>query len=96
MPSLTIYQEAESFDFRDYVGEICCAQLNGGPLFWNRNGLVGKVPAGILRDTLDLFIACEKMQRRGRIVDLPAAAYTISWDQTEDHRPESARPDKGQ
>lgn len=88
MSSYRIYHNSDRFDCRGpHFPGITSAATTGGVLFWEREGMIGKVPNSILRDLLDLYRAYAILREWGRIVDLPPVAYELTWDQTVDHRP---------
>lgn len=93
MSSYRIYHNSDRYDIRPHLIGVSAAAVEGGPLFWHRDGMVGKIPNTILRDTLAVYKSYNEMQQRGRVVDIPAAAYELTWDQTVEHRPVNAPPE---
>lgn len=96
MRSLTIYRDSESFSIIAEYAAIFDHAVRGLPVYWNRAGMVGKLPVSVLLNAIDTFRIYRDMQRQGRITDIPAAAHTINWDQTDEHCPESLRPDQAE
>lgn len=89
MLSYLISHNSDRFDIRPFYYGVTLNAVQGLPLFWERDGMIGKVPAAVVLDLLDVLRSYEAMQQRGRIVDLPAAAYELTWEQTIEHRPTS-------
>lgn len=89
MLSYLISHNSDRFDCRGEMRHLFDILTTGGVLFWDRDGLRGKIPSAVLGDLLRTFVAYKEMQQRGRIVDLPAAAYELTWEQTIEHRPAS-------
>lgn len=89
MLSYRILHNSDRFDIRLYWIPLVAIAGDGGCLLWELDGCVGKISNANLREQIRLLSAYEKMQQRGRIVDLPAAAYELTWDQTIEHRPAS-------
>lgn len=89
MPSYRILHNSDLFDIRPWRPRLASLALMEGVLFWERDGLIGKIDNATLTAQLMIYDSYKQMQQRGRIVDLPAAAYELSWEQTIEHRPVS-------
>jgi hypothetical protein len=89
MNLLHISHSSERFDIRPHVADLIAAHALNRCVMWHRDGMTGLIHPEVLGNALDLFHSYETMRQRGRITELPAAAYTITWDQCFDVQCES-------
>lgn len=88
MRSLTLSDPKSMLDIRPHAEALEALANDGGFLLWHRDGMVGKIPNVVLRDIVTVYLAYETLRQRGRITELPAAAYSLHWSQASDVRSE--------
>lgn len=86
MRSYCISHGTDRFDIRPYFESIDALAATGKALLWERGGMIGKLDNAMLREQVMIYVAYKQMQQAGRIVDLPAAAYELRWEQTIERR----------
>ena len=64
--------------------ELRRIEQDGGVLYWNHKGVVGRVSLSVLRDGLDIVDTYFPQHYQPRVVrSVPAAIGWITWDQAE-------------
>lgn len=91
MGSLLISLAAETLDVREFLPQLQYCEKRGLRLAWQRDGMVGYLDCGTIANALELYNTHETMRQRGRIIELPAAAYTVTWNQCSNVQCESDR-----
>lgn len=87
MRSLTVSNPSDRFDIRPHLDLFYEARDLGCGLLWLRDGMAGYVSASVVGDAIEILKTYESMKERGRIAELPPAAYEITWDQVVNVRP---------
>lgn len=81
MLSYRISHSGDKLDIRPHIKGLDLAKRGFDIVYWHRDGMVGKLPWAIVAACITLYKSYVEMQKRGRLVDIPAAVYEIEWDQ---------------
>lgn len=83
MTSYQLLAETERLNILDYdVEKLRQTAESGGVLYWNHDGLVGKVPNAVLRDTLSIYDDYTRLRERHPDAEPPKELGIIRWEQT--------------
>lgn len=96
MSSLLTYHNDVFLDLAEYdIEQLRTVVEAGGVLFWNMNGLMGKLPNAALQDALRVLDVTRTLDQRGRRLMGVEPKWLIHWHQTvtpQDHRAALTHP----
>ena len=83
MSSSRVLADKSRLNVFDYdIEELRRVADAGGVLYWNNDGLEGKVPNAVLRDVLEAVDDWQRLEERHPDALFPPVLGTIWWEQT--------------
>ena len=91
MTSLLVQTEHPVLDVRQYDRDVLWDLAQRGcPLYWEVEGMIGKVPASVLGDTLQIVQEYETLQQFHPEAEAPRQVGRVYWDQCRSTRTRAA------
>lgn len=82
MSSLPISHDGDCLNVNHLpIEKLRSVAETGGVIYWEREGMVGKVPNGVIRDAIQAWDDWRRLRDRGRVVTIPPQVGEIRWGQ---------------